>query len=191
MQKYEQSGLIDLLKDFPEGRVFKLLSSFSCPKSKDVESFMRNSAIDFEKKSTARTYFAHVGDDIAGAFSLTGKSLLMPGEFRISATLATKIKKFSDEHESIKVWVINAILIGQLGKNQRFKGEPIAGRQLLELAYTKISEARRIIGGKLVYIECEDEPKLIEFYITNGFARLQNRDKHKSTGYLVQMIKYI
>ena len=36
--------------------VLKLLSSFSCKKDKDIEFFLHNRAIEFEKLSKARTY---------------------------------------------------------------------------------------------------------------------------------------
>ena len=35
-----------------EDKLYKLLSSFSCPLNPDVENFLRNSAIEFTKKTS-------------------------------------------------------------------------------------------------------------------------------------------
>ncbi|HBF3466448.1 TPA: N-acetyltransferase, partial [Clostridioides difficile] len=53
------------------------------------------------------------------------------------------------------------------------------------------------MGGKIVYLECEDKPKLIEFYKDNGFVDFGKRslDKDETDSldgdYLVQMLKYL
>lgn len=53
-----------------------------------------------------------------------------------------------------------------------------------------------LIGGKMAYLECEDTPRLIEFYRANGFERFANRNldgDELQTGekpYLVQMLRY-
>ena len=58
-------------------------------------------------------------------------------------------------------------------------------------------EAQRIIGGKFVYLECEDIPKLIDFYTGNGFCDFGSREldgdeKGKFSGkYLIQMLRYL
>lgn len=54
-----------------------------------------------------------------------------------------------------------------------------------------------IVGGKMVYLECEDKPRLIEFYSRNGFVNFGKRylDKDEtdtqSGEYLIQMLKYM
>ena len=53
------------------------------------------------------------------------------------------------------------------------------------------------MGGKLVYLECEDVPSLIRFYEKNGFYnfgyRLLNGDEQEKIKgkYLIQMLKYL
>jgi len=64
------------------------------------------------------------------------------------------------------------------------------------MACDKVREAQSIIGGKIVYLECEDKPKLVDFYNRNGFFEFDKRflDKeeksHAKTEYYIQMIKY-
>lgn len=52
------------------------------------------------------------------------------------------------------------------------------------------------IGGKFVYLECENKPKLIHFYESNGFTvfgkRKKDRDEIGVDGeYLIQLLKYL
>ena len=68
---------------------------------------------------------------------------------------------------------------------------------MLKFACDKIAMVQQQIGGKVVYIECEDKPKLISFYTTNGFVSFGKRvldkdEKNDLCGdYLIQMLKII
>lgn len=64
------------------------------------------------------------------------------------------------------------------------------------MACDKIARIQFDLGGKFVYLECEDKPKLIDFYTSNGFCAFDRRtldpDETGIDGeYLVQMLKYI
>lgn len=73
----------------------------------------------------------------------------------------------------------------------------ITGDELLKLACDKIKSIQDEIGGKVTYLECEDKPKLIEFYESNGFVNFGKRELDKdekddlSGQYLIQMLKYL
>ena len=89
-------------------------------------------------------------------------------------------------------------LIAQLGKNYDNGYDLlISGDELLQLACDQVAEIQILSSGKFTYIECEDKDKLIDFYSSNGFRRIANRELNKSeegiitSEYLVQMIKYI
>lgn len=64
------------------------------------------------------------------------------------------------------------------------------------MACDKIAEAQFVLGGKVVYLECEDNEKLKNFYSSNGFVefgkrKLDRDEKDDLSGeYLVQMLKY-
>lgn len=50
-----------------------------------------------------------------------------------------------------------------------------------------------LIGGKTVYIECNNQPKLFDFYFASGFLAFDKRSKQGSVDendVLVQMLKY-
>ena len=71
----------------------------------------------------------------------------------------------------------------------------ISGDVLLKLALDKIKEAQDLMGGRYVFLECEDKDKLKEFYESNGFVcydkrNLEKDERDKNSGqYLLQMLK--
>ena len=68
---------------------------------------------------------------------------------------------------------------------------------MLKLATDKIRETQAVLGGKFIYLECEDKAPLIQFYSENGFVEfgkrnLERDELDKQNGaYLVQMLKYM
>ena len=88
-------------------------------------------------------------------------------------------------------------MIAQLGKNfSNGYNKLITGDELLSLACEKVSIVQMAIGGRVVYVECEDKPQLTEFYSRNGFyefdTRKLERDETELEGeYLVQMLRYL
>lgn len=133
---------------------------------------------------------------LVGYFALSNKSITISRK-ALSNTLRKKVTKFGYFERDLNKYIINAPLIGQLGKNYKYK-DLITGDELLKLACAKIKETQNVIGGKIVYLECADHPKLIEFYTSNGFvdfARRQlesdEKDLYDDGEYLVQMLKYL
>ena len=68
---------------------------------------------------------------------------------------------------------------------------------MLKLACDKVKFVQGEIGGRIVYLECEDKEKLIQFYSDNGFVAfgIRRLDKDEVNiidgSYLVQMLKYL
>lgn len=108
-----------------------------------------------------------------------------------------RISKYAQRDDDLKKYVANAMLLGQLGKNfANGYNNLITGDELLSIACERIADIQRVSSGKLVYAECEDTPRLIEFYERNGFfqfgTRLLDRDETDLKGkYLVQLFKYL
>ena len=67
----------------------------------------------------------------------------------------------------------------------------------MQIACDEVAEVQLRIGGKIVYLECEDKPCLIEFYERNGFRKFSERQldydssQVMKTEYLVQMLRYM
>jgi len=106
-----------------------------------------------------------------------------------NGTAASQIRKLDGlyaKKESEAITEIPAFLIGQLSKNDEYT-DRITGDELLEYALSVIGKAQGIVGGRVAFIECQDKPKLIDFYSRNGFKYFR---KDPDDG-LIQMIRLL
>ena len=167
--------------------VLEVISSFKCSHDSDIENFLNSKAILFDSKGKSRTYFI-INDDalenglieVVAYFSLAIHLLRIPE--KTSASQIKRLDGLYSRRGGTPISEIPSFLIGQLAKNDTYP-TAISGSKLLEYALSAISAAEKIVGGRVVYIECRDEPKLIKFYEDNGFAVLR-RDPNDG---LVQM----
>ena len=181
-----------------------IVSDFSCPYNKDVEEFLQLKAIEFSKQQISSTYLVFASFQskpvLVGYFALTQKyfHVDLSKHGGLSSNIRRRIRKFATYDEELRKYIISAPLIGQLGKNYANGYDAlISGDELLHIACETIQEAQRILGGKLVYLECEDVPALLRFYENNGFVNFgkreldgDERDKMKGQ-YLIQMLRYL
>lgn len=200
MTGYKIANLKIVLEELGEERTVGLLSNFSCPLNEDVEMFLHRKAIEFAKQGFSQTHLVFASykgkAEIVGYFTLANKYITINSE-RISNRLRRRINKFATFDRVIRSYCLSTPLIAQLGKNYTDGLDKlITGDELLKLACEKVARIQFDLGGKLVYLECEDKPKLLDFYASNGFCefdrRLLDRDETGIDGeYLVQMLKYI
>lgn len=200
MTGYKSVNLKLMLEELGEKQTAMLLSKFSCPLNEDVETFLHRKAVEFAKQGFSQTHLVFASykgkPEIAGYFTLANKYITIRSD-KVSKTLRKRINKFATFDPIIQAYCLSAPLIAQLGKNYTdgLNGL-ITGDELLKLACDKVARVQFDLGGKFVYLECEDKPKLIEFYTSNGFCEFDHRILDKDeTGldgeYLVQMLKYI
>ena len=183
--------LIDKTK---EDRVLlnKILSSFSCDKDLDIEFFLKNKAVDFETISKSRTYlycdYQKLLENkivILGYFTLSLKVLILPDQLSIRDR--KELDGFRGKIHGIPIREIPCFLIGQLAKNTSIINNPISGKRLLDYANSIIKSATSLIGGRFILIECQDNPKLIEFYRLNGYSEFLKDVSNNKT--MIQMLK--
>ncbi|MCM1062750.1 MAG: hypothetical protein NC452_21115 [Eubacterium sp.] len=156
----------------------ELLHSFSCDRDKDIENFLHNRAVEFERLNKSRTYLL-CDDDIfrkegqlviLGYFSVALKVLDFPEN--ISNRTRKMLDGLSAKLRGEVIRSVPCYLIGQLGKNSAVtQGYSIKGSDFIDHALFVIQSAQKFVGGRLVLIECHDEPKLIQFYTDNHFER--------------------
>jgi hypothetical protein len=145
----------------------KLLKEFSCTKEPDVESFLQNYAIQYERIGLARTYLyiLREGDlsHITAYFSIaiTATSFEGISKNRKSRVLGFKPGRNTKDH-------FGGILIGQLARADRYCSSDINGNEMIDDAEDIIEQGRYYIGGKIVYLDCR-EP-LVGFYQQNGYT---------------------
>lgn len=204
MSGYIGINLLDILNDESMGeRVAKnTISHFSCPLNLDVERFLHYSAIEFAKQGIASTYLIMASYRkeyvLCGYYTLANKVFCISKASMPSKNWQRRLSKFGQYDKSLQRYTISAPLIGQLGKNYaNGYNELITGDELLKLALDKVSEMQYIVGGKIVYLECEPKERLIEFYESNGFvnfgSRLLDRDETETLSgeSLIQLLKYM
>lgn len=168
--KYETKEKIEKIEK-------EILSKFKSLNNSDVEKFLKKNAIEFEKKSISTTYLVFNENNlILGYFSLANRSLILSNE-RFSKLSKSKQSKLLQSGQKLEndIYIINSYLIGQLGKNFSIsKKEQIKGIELLSLAFKMLLEAKKIINTGYVWLECENQPKLLNFYSEFGFTELDN-----------------
>jgi len=162
-----------------------ILNSFYC-KDKDVESFLKAKALDFDLRNKSRTYlilekesFSKGVFKILAYFTLSLKIL----EFKnsTSKSLIKNIDGFSKNINSVAV-----MLIGQFGKDE-ILAKNIKGNTFLDICLGIIGNVQNLIGGRIVLLECLPIEKITSFYSKNGFKFLQSDKNDK----YAQMVRHL
>ena len=161
--------LQEIINDVPLA-ITDAISRFSC-KDKDVELFLKQKAFDFERRDKSRTYL--VLDDstglLLGYFTLSLKAL--PFRSGVSKNTIKNIDGFSKDIEAVGI-----ILIGQFGKDYK-TAKDVSGESLFKLCIEAVYQAQKIVAGRFVMLECQDNEKVVSFYKRNGFDFLQSDER--------------
>lgn len=174
-----------------------LLSSFLCSQDEDIEQFLHNRAIEFEKLSKSRTYLVFDEDELTtkkiteltiyGYISLALKILTVP-----EAT-SNRVRKDLDglnaKIHGEQIGDFPCYLIGQLSRNSSVSPNSLSGKELLAFAQDVISTAVEAVGGRFMMIECRESEKLVSFYNANGFKEISRVPDNYQP--MIQMIRKI
>ena len=178
---YIEINLSDLLEQLGEDEVKTILSSFSCPINADVERFLKERAVEFSKREFSKTHlvFWQTADkkekEFVGYYTIAYKNITIDRK-AVSNREARKLREHGVYDEKSRAYTIPAPLIAQLGKNfSNGNNMLISGDDLLHMAMGKILKIRNEVGGRFAYLECEDKPKLVEFYERNQFKKFGER----------------
>lgn len=195
---YKVINIKDIYKSLGEENTKDIIKNFECELNPDVEYFIKEKAIEFSKQDIAETFLvlAPYKNEmvIAGYFAITNKGISIK-KSNLSKSKRKKLLKYSRFDNESKSYHIALPLIGQLGKNyHNGYNQLISGDVLLKLACDKVKEAQDILGGRFVFLECEDISKLKDFYESNGFVcfgkrNLERDEMERNSGkYLLQML---
>ncbi|MCE4051853.1 hypothetical protein [Bacillus sp. Au-Bac7] len=159
--------------------MYEYLSSFSCEKNKDVESFLHNKAIENEKRNFSRTSLVideENNHDIIGYFTVLVKNFDFTD---VSATLRKRLT--GNKRASSFV----TILIGQLARSDAYK-DKVSGKQILDLTIEHCkNHIKRSTALEVVCVEFEDIEPLHTFYESNQFKTLQRNENGLIISYTV------
>ncbi|MBR5970606.1 MAG: hypothetical protein IK016_09725 [Lachnospiraceae bacterium] len=187
-------SLQELLLQGTEEKVHEILAAFRCKKDSDIESFLRNRAIEFERIAKSRTYLVCDLEEIKnkrffilGYFALSLKVLVLPDDMSVRGR--KELDGFSGKIYGQKIREIPCYLIGQLSRNDDATKEDLSGKGLIDLALSVIQMSVAAVGGRCVLVECHNEETLESFYKRNGFRRIM--DEPDDTIPMVQMLRMI
>ncbi len=168
------------------------LSLFSCPINPKIENFIRNRAIDFARRKVSITYLVSDLTDgqILGYFTLTHKAVLIPSA-GLSSTSRKKLERFARLDRDTGDYMASAFLIAQLGKNYAIDdGTRITGRELLSIANDILMSIQHQIGGGIIYLDCEDNEKLKQFYSNEKFQPFGERYSEEEEQKYIQYMRF-
>jgi len=171
------------------------LSSFLCTQDPDIESFLKERSVHFEKLSKSRTYLEIDEDALArdgtvavlGYFSLAMQTLKFPEEY--SGRRRKELDGFASKRGGKPVQDVPCFLIGQLARCSSIEKGALSGSELLDDALGYIAMAQEAVGGRIVLVECRDDPKLIRFYEGNRFEEFMHIGDDDRP--MIQMIRRI
>lgn len=201
MSGYNIASLGLMAETIGEEKTRALLATYSCHLNTDVERFLLQSALVFDRQGLAKTqlvFASYQGREVlAGYFAIANKTLFVRKTARLSKTLCKRLSKFAVPLDGVNGFMISAPLIAQLGKNfANGYNSLISGDELLKLACDSVRQVQSLLGGKVAYLECENKPCLLDFYQRNGFVPFdertldaEGRQIHQADR-LVQMLRY-
>ena len=165
MNNYQHFNILDLIEIFGENDVKAVLSGFSCPKNPEIENFLLKNAVEFAKRKMSITYLVFDEQQrFVGYFTVTHKSALIPAD-ALSKTSQKKIAMHAKLDESTNCYDVSAFLIAQFGKNYAVEdGKTISGNRLMDYVFMVLTDVQHLVGGGVVFLECEENDKLLNFY---------------------------
>ena len=161
---YQLSELIE--HSSSKRKVRELLQTFPCTRNIDLQDFLHNKALTFEKHLRSRTYLYvdNATKAVAAYFTVAISTLHTDG---ISSEVIKMLDGYQDDTKSIPCF-----LIGQLGKSDQYQTAQI-GEYILEDAIEIIDDLHYAVGGRFILLDAVNIPKVIEFYQDSLFFPIE------------------
>ena len=172
-------SLSEIIQNTDSGRrVKKLLETFSCTRNIDLQDFLYNKAVTFEKNLRSRTYLYidNTTQEVAAYFTITISTLH-------TDSISLKVIKLLDGYKN-DVASIPCFLIGQLGKSDKFEPRKI-GEYILDDAIEIIDRSQQSLGGRFILLDAINKEQVIKFYEANAFFPIEKDPDSES----IKMIK--
>jgi len=169
-----------VIRSYDEDYVKNMLQSYHDCIGSDQERFLKENSIVMEKKDMCRTYLAIDKDDVTsilGYVSIGLRCLSVPDETSLSKSFSKRMNIDPDTK------VAQSYLIGQLSRSK--DAPPGLGRSILTDALNLFFSAKKIVGCRLVRVDCSDD--LREYYRDMGFNWVM-RNKGKDLNQMVYIL---
>lgn len=177
-KSYSLYQLSELIEQLPSNRKVKeLLQTFKCSRNSDLESFLHNKAITFEKHLRSRTYL-YIDNEtkkVSAYFTIAVSTLYTDG---ISPDVIKMLDGYQNNTKSIPCF-----LIGQLGKADDCS---CSGEFLLEDTIETIDELHYAIGGRFILLDSINVEEVIKFYKRSLFFPIEEVEEGQES---IKMIR--
>ena len=187
-------NIIDVMDYEGEEELELILSEFICQKNDEIQTFLKDKAIEFAKKKLSITYLVNDSEtgDLLGYFTLAHKVLEVPA-LGLSNTVRRKMSRYSTLDNRNESYMVSAFLLAQFGKNYSVDEERrVSGAELMDCVDEVLKRIQHQIGGAIVYLDCEDEEKLITFYSdVSGYKQISERISERDRVKYLQFYKFI
>ena len=101
------------------------------------------------------------------------------------------MSRYAELNEKTKTYMVSGFLIAQIGKNYAIDdGKRITGKELMKLANRELIDIQHRSGGGIVYLDCEPNAKLINFYEKEGFRLFGERISKNDKKCYLQYMKF-
>lgn len=193
MRQFDTINILDMLGAIGEAELQQCLSDFSCPINPEIEQFVLNNAIEFAKKKLSVTYFVVNGHGkIAAVFTLAHKAVEI-GNTNLSNSKRKKLSRYAILDSESNSYTVSAFLIAQFGKNYAVdEGKGINGNELMDLTFEILKHVQYYVGGGIVYLDCEEIDKVLEFYQSdyNRFKKFGERKSESEGKRYLQLLRF-
>ena len=186
--RYKFFKLSDFLDDIEnkkesKNQVIKLLKTFKCEKNPDLEVFLKQKALIFEKQKRARSFlFIDIKTKKVLAYYTISISLLNLENLPIHNELLEEITGYKNHSQNL----MPCYLIGQLGKSDLCNLK--IGDKLIKYATNQILNCHYKLGGRFIILDAFNNYKLLKFYSKNGFIPIEKISPKKES---IKMIYFL
>lgn len=187
-------NIIDVMDYEGEEELELILSEFICQKNDEIQTFLKDKAIEFAKKKLSITYLVTNSEtgELLGYFTLAHKVLEVPA-LGLSNNIKRKMSRYSTLDSISESYMVSAFLLAQFGKNFNVEEKHrVSGAELMDCVDEVLKKIQHQIGGAVVYLDCEDKEKLITFYSdVAGYKQISERISERDQTKYLQFYKFI
>ena len=187
-------NIIDIMDIEGEEELGLILSEFICQKNEEIQTFLKDKAIEFARKKLSITYLVTDSEtgDLLGYFTLAHKVLEVPAS-GLSNNVRRKMSRYSTLDNRNESYMVSAFLLAQFGKNSNVEEERrVSGAELMDCVEEVLKRIQHQIGGAVVYLDCEDNEKLITFYSDVAeYKKISERISDRDQVKYLQFFKFL
>ncbi len=136
------------------------VSSFDCG-DEQLNEFLKEDAITYQNGKVAVTYLYYTENQLIGFYCLLNDSIELTGKPK---KVLDKLGKRQRSYPAIK--------IGRLGVYKEYPRKGIGSEMVKIIIGQALSHSERI-GCRFITVDAYNTPKVLSFYLKNGFKRLK------------------